>query len=496
MLNSKPSPAAQAQAALELRRRRRSLAPKPYPDLSTFVELTSGLQLEYWQRIICERLQQLVGQTGQRLLIHGPPQFGKSIIISQRFPVYTLGVNPTYRVRVACYNVSHAQRFSRVNLDLMRDPTFLAAFPDPGARVPAIASVEEWSTAARSAMRDANPSFRPLGLGSGFTGLGVDTLVIDDPYKDRMDARSEAINAMLWGWWTDTVIPRMNPATNVVVMFHRWWEGDFAGRLIEQGGWELLRFPAIADGLPGDPTNRAIGEPLSPRYPLPYLAGVKAKQGTSFEALYQGTPFPAEGGLFRVGRLGEPLDFIPGYLDTPRVRRWDIAASDGKGDYTAGVLMALMPDGRYVVEDVVRGQWDGDERDRIMRMTAVRDQGRIGPQHNATVMQLVPQDPGAAGKDMAKAFVRLLSGFNVVVETESGSKEVRADPFASQWNAGNVALVRAEWNADYLAELERFPQGRYDDQVDASSGAFNRLARSGYGLLDEEIAQALVGFTG
>jgi predicted phage terminase large subunit-like protein len=413
-----------------------------------------------------------VHQQGQRLLIHGPPQFGKSIIISQRFPVYTLGINPSYRVRVACYNVSHAQRFSRVNLDLMRDPSYIGFFPAAGVGVPAVASIEEWSTAARSAKRDANPSFKPLGLGTGFTGLGVDTLVIDDPYKDRMEARSEATNAMLWGWWTDTVLPRLNPATNIVVMFHRWWEGDFAGQLLAQGGWELLRFPAIADGLPGDPTGRAIGEPLSPRYSLEYLAGIRQKQGTSFEALYQGTPYPAEGGMFKAGKVGW-VDVVP--AGAARVRRWDVAATDGAGDYSCGVLMARQGQ-RYYVEDMVYGQWGSAQRDGIIRETAERD-ARRGP-----VTTILPQDPGSAGKDMAFAFVRLLAGFAVEIERESGDKQTRADPFASQWNASDgqetwtVALVRGEWNEWYLGAMLAFPNGRYDDPVDASSGAFNRLA--------------------
>ena len=53
---------------------------------------------------------------------------------------------------------------------------------------------------------------------------------------------------------------------------------------------------------------------------------------------------------------------------------------------------------------------------------------------------------------------------------------MRADPFAAQWQAGNVRLVSAPWNRDYLDEHEHFPAGKYKDQVDASSGAFNKIA--------------------
>jgi predicted phage terminase large subunit-like protein len=438
--------------------------------LAALVESTAEITLENWQRTICTRLDALIHQTGQRVLVHGPPQFGKSLIVSQRFPAKALGERPDLRVRVACYNVSHAERFSKVNLDVMRDPIYIKMFPDAGARIPAICPAEEWSTAARAAKRDANPSFKALGLGTGFTGMGVDILVIDDPYKNAQESRSEAVNTMLWDWWTQVVLARLNPATNIVVMFHRWWEGDFAGKLIESGEWELLRFPAIADGKDGDPSGRAVGEPLSSRYSLEYLANLKVSMGTAFEALYQGTPYPAEGNLFKAGRITF-VDAAP--AQATRVRRWDVAASANTGDYSAGVLMSRSGN-HYIVEDVERGRWATDERDAIIRETAERDKARYG-----SVTTVLPQDPGSAGVDSARAFVRLLAGFKVETERETGDKVTRADPFASQWNAGNVQLVRGPWNEVYLSELLAFPSGKHDDQVDGSSGGFNRLASTG-----------------
>lgn len=456
------------RAKAEQERRRREAAAEQaasIPSLAQFVEATADLTLEAWQHIVCRRLEQLTEQQGQRLLIHGPPQFGKSIIISQRFPAYAIGRRPDIRLRVACYGVSHAERFSKVNLDLMRSPEFIGFFPAPGARVPKVCPAEEWSTAARSKKRDANPSFKALGLGSGFTGMGVDILVIDDPYKNAQEARSAATNLMLWDWWTQVVLSRLNPATNIVVMFHRWWEGDFAGKLMEQGGWELLRFPAIADEHPGDPTRRHPGEPLSPRYTVEYLKELKRQQGTAFEALYQGTPYPAEGNMFKAGKV-QFVDVAP--RNAIRVRRWDLASTANGGDRTTGVLVTYVPAGMTYIEDVVCGQWDTDERDAMIKETAELDRQR------GSVLQLGPQDPGSAGKDVARAFIRLLAGFSVETERESGDKVTRADPLASQWNAGNVALVRGPWNKDYLEEMLAFPNGKFDDKVDGSSGGYNR----------------------
>lgn len=443
--------------AIQQRRRAAPHAAAPAAALASYVEQTAALTLEPWQRIICDRLERLRDETGQRLLIHGPPQFGKSIIISQRFPAWLLAVNPEHRVRVACYNVTHAERFSQVNLTLTQQAGI----------VPSRASVKEWSTTDRAAKLDANPSFVPLGLGTGFTGLGADTLIIDDPYKNRQEARSEAVNAALRGWWTDVVLPRLNPATNVVVMFHRWWDGDFAGYLIAQGGWELLRFPAIADGKPDDPTGRPEGELLSPRYDHAYLDAMRREQGESFYALYQGDPVPASGGLFKHGKV-TIIPVAPAGITW--VRWWDKAATAHAGDYTAGVLLGKDADGIIYIGDVQRGQWDGAERNARIRETGILDQQRYG-----SVRQWGPQDPGQAGKTEAAAFVRLMDGLPVETERETGSKLVRAQPFADQWNVGNVKLVAGSWNAEYLDELTTFPYGKYDDQVDASSGAHSKV---------------------
>jgi len=57
----------------------------------------------------------------------------------------------------------------------------------------------------------------------------------------------------------------------------------------------------------------------------------------------------------------------------------------------------------------------------------------------------------------------------------STSKVARADPFSAAAEAGNVKLVKGLWNEEYLREFELFPAGKHDDQVDASSGAYEKL---------------------
>jgi predicted phage terminase large subunit-like protein len=90
---------------------------------------------------------------------------------------------------------------------------------------------------------------------------------------------------------------------------------------------------------------------------------------------------------------------------------------------------------------------------------------------------VLEQEPGSAGKSVVDYLTRKLAGFTVFADRPTGSKEVRAQPFASQCGIENVVLVAGPWNDAYLSELCVFPNGTYDDQVDASSGAFTRIAR-------------------
>ena len=166
------------------------------------------------------------------------------------------------------------------------------------------------------------------------------------------------------------------------------------------------------------------------------------------------------------------VDLIPEDL-VKVVRRWDLAATEpNEGntdpDYTAGVLMGKRKNGRYIVLSVVTERQRSHKVRELVVRTANNDtrKVKIG----------VSQDPGQAGKDQAESYVRDLAGFSVEVIRESGDKITRADPFAAQWQAGNVDVVRAAWNEAYFTELEAFGGMKaHDDQVDASSGAFLML---------------------
>src|SRR5574343_43352 len=173
----------------------------------------------------------------------------------------------------------------------------------------------------------------------------------------------------------------------------------------------------------------------------------------------------AGGGMFK-REWFQIVDVAP--VEARRVRYWDKAGTEGDGARSCGVRMAQTADGLIYVEDVVKGQWSSFHRNRVMLQTAELDGARVAI--------WTEQEPGSGGKESAEITVQLLGGFDVHAETVSGDKETRAYPFADQCEAGNVYLVKGAWNAQYIDELATFPSGQYKDQVDGSSGAYNKLA--------------------
>lgn len=445
--------------------------------LARFVALTAGIELDAWQLDLCARLESLTRTKGRRLLIHAPPQFGKSIIVSQRFPAWLLAQQPSHRIKLACYNITHATKFGRIIRGLINSTEYQGLFPSPDVKLPKLTSAGEWALAARRALRDSQPSFKALGLATGFVGEGADTLIIDDPYASPEDAYSETINSKVHSFWSDTAKPRLAEHTNVVVMFHRYQEYDLAGWLMEQEPteWELVRYAAVADGqyrhpvterLYDDPLGRKEGEKLSPRFTDKWL---DSQQQNSFvwHGQFQGRP-TAKGGLYFKSEWFEIVGAVP--AGARRVRYWDKAGADeDAGDFTVGLMMSRDAKGIFYIEDVERGQWTAHPRNQKIKLVSELDRQKHG---NTRIF--IEQPPGLA-KESTDTVIKELAGFPVYADPVHGDKVSRAEPLKAQCEAGNVKLVRGEWNRKFLDELTAFPAGRNDDQVDAASGAFKKL---------------------
>jgi predicted phage terminase large subunit-like protein len=157
------------------------------------------------------------------------------------------------------------------------------------------------------------------------------------------------------------------------------------------------------------------------------------------------------------------------------VRGWDLAATKKqmKGDdpdFTATVKTKMV-DGILYVLDCDHVRMDAVETDRMILSIASQD-GR-------EVAQRFEQEGGSSGKRDAHYIVSLLAGYDVATIPPTGDKLARGRPFAAQAAAGNVKIVRGEWNNTYLSHLHAYPDGAHDDIWDANSVAANDLMGGG-----------------
>ena len=403
------------------------------------------------------------GEQGlSHIIVEMPPRHGKTVTISRLYPTWHLGRNPDHRVILASYGATLAYKNSRYARNVLLSAKYQQLYPDvtlaEGSK-----STEAWDIADHEGGLDA------MGVGGGVTGKGGHIIVVDDPVKSREEAESEVYREKVWDWFTDDIYSRREPGAAIIVVMTRWHMDDLAGRLLTNDPdlWHEIKLSALAEA--NDPLGRSEGAALwSTRFPVDVLLQTKKMMGEySWAALYQQTPIPQEGGLFKRNKFNL-IDVAPRDI-TRCVRFWDLALSEKESaDYTVGVLMGETTGKRPVVLDVQRFQaeWD-DVVPRIARV-AVQD---------GKAVQVGVETAFYQTRAVKKLLERPeLHQFSIQGYKPDKDKWTRALPFAARVGEGDMVYVlRSTWTEDYLDELCAFPFAAKDDQVDASSGAYLML---------------------
>lgn len=179
-----------------------------------------------------------------------------------------------------------------------------------------------------------------------------------------------------------------------------------------------------------------------------------------------------EAGEFFKREWFEILDAAPKHSGIRWVRSWDCAATkvskkNADPDWSVGSKLGELG-GEYFLAAVSRFRKDpaGTEGEML----------RIAKEDGPEVEIHLEQEPGSAGVAQADHLQReVLKGFATYAHRVTGDKVTRAKPLSAACAQGRVKLVRGPWNSEWLDELEAFPAGDHDDQVDSGSGGFNAL---------------------
>lgn len=415
--------------------------------------------------IICNALMRVYRGECKRLIINIPPRYSKTELAVVNFIAWSLGKNPDAEFIHASYSGTLAETNSANVLDLLKHEAYREIFPKT---LTASDAKAHWRTTSGGVLFTTSVGGTCTGFGAGKARDGFGgAIIIDDPHKAD-EARSDVMRQHVVDWFQNTLESRKNSKeTPIILIMQRLHEKDLSGWLLGRkpgeppcpGGngevWEHICLQALQeDGNSLWPEKHSVEDLRRIEEAAPYI----------FSGQYQQAPSPAEGGLFKPGKI-ETIDILP-VGQVLWVRGWDFA-STVDGDWTAGIKLGKMQDGRFIIADVRRFREGPDVRDAEIKNAAASD--------GLGVKVCIPQDPGQAGKTQVLYLTRALQGFRVSSSPESGDKITRAEPFAAQVNVGNVLMVRAGWNDALIDEMRMFPNGAHDDQIDALSRAFSDL---------------------
>ena len=428
-------------------------------DLTAFTEFAFGVvrpgitfKPNWHFEAVTHKLSQVAKGDIRRLIVTLPPRTLKSLCASVALPAWFLGHYPWERVVVVSYSDflarTHANDFRR----LVNDPLYQATFP----------AMRLERDTDREIMTTERGKRIATSIDGTLTGLGGNLIIIDDPIK-LGDAMSEAVRQRVIEWYRSTLLSRGDDktATRIVVVMQRVHQNDLVGYLQEQGGFEILNLPAIAQKsqtyeLGGGRTyTRQQGELLHAEHePAEALIELKREMGPiAFSAQYQQSPIPPGGAIVKRKWLAT-YDQIACQPGDRIVISWDIALSETEsGDYSAAVVLLIRKEVFFILE-VVRGRFPFDTLKR-----KVMDLKRR--YHPSTL--LIEESPISLG------LIQSLREQSINITTYKPDTDKRARLIAQTdlFAGGSVRLPqRAGWLEEFVAELLAFPGG-HDDQVDA-----------------------------
>jgi predicted phage terminase large subunit-like protein len=428
--------------------------------------------LQWFHKLICDKLDALLdGSLGKdKLMIFVPPQHGKSEISSRQFPAYALGKNPKTKIALCSYSSDLASGFNRSVQQIIDTDEYNGIFPDTQLN-----STNVSSDSKRGVLRNSTifetvgylGFLKAVGVGGSLTGTPVDLGIIDDPFKDRQEARSKTIREKVWSWYEDVFSTRLHNSSKQLLLFTRWHEDDLAGRLLhrEADQWEVVAIPALKEEMPPLPQAIEINDPRgidealwADKHSAERIKKIREFSPITFSSLYQQRPTAQEGNLIK----REWFEIVSNWDN--RKFKTDIYidgayTSNTANDPTAIMLVAYNKEQSIVLNSTTV---------HLELYELLEFFPKYCDTHNVEKGRTrVFIEPKASGKSLRSMLKK--KGYNAI---EINNKRValgkvsRVEDSSPALQAGKVSVLKGSWNNNFIDECVSFPNGLHDDQVD------------------------------
>ncbi len=399
------------------------------------------------------RLQEFASGRGpQRLIVSLPPRHLKTFTCSKALPAWILGHHPKAKIMIVCYGKSLAREIAYHTRAIMLEDWYRKAFPTRLAKNRR--GVLDFATTAGGELFAAS-------IDGAITGRGADFIIVDDPAQIDDYANNEKLELIV-AKFNSKIRTRLNHPRRgrILVVAHRISENDLPGHLIAQGGFDEIKLPFVATRRrkfkfgDGRVWVREKGDFL-----LPYFTKrdeEKLRKTTvkpSFEMLYQQNPKASS----RLRIHAEYLKHGNAAPDAPIVLSIDPGQKGGEANSYSCVQAWAYGEDVHTLVDVWRGQVDYRRlRDAVRQMIR---------RHLPSVVLIEGNNLGGA----LATDIRSQSGMVVESIMPRQSKVERLRKHIALFRAGGIVLQSGAWNEAYIAEMIAFPDGEFDDQVDATS---------------------------
>lgn len=438
------------------------------------------LELQPFHRVYYRVLEAFATGRVRRLIVTMPPQHGKSVGATTLLPAYVLGLDPDCRAAIASYSGALASKFNRRVQRILDGPEYAAFFPQTtikkGAKPPGyVRTAEEVEIIGRRG------GLLSVGREGSLTGNRVDCFILDDLYKDALEANSPLVRANCWEWYTSVVRTRMHNRSRELIVFTRWHEEDLIGEIARRepveplrawsqigetpgNEWLHLNFEALKTGVPTQLDPRQPGEALWEQQQAAALLAAKRRlDPLQFEAMYQGRPAAREGLLY--GLNFAEYDFLPRDI----VRRASYTDSADTGDdYLCTLAYTVDAGGVIYVTDAVYTRESMEVSEPMVAEVLVRSDTR---------QALVESNNG--GRGFARAVQALAPQVRVEWFHQSGNKEARI--LSNAATALHLLRFPRGWNmrwpelyAHLTTYRRQFRANRWHDAADVVTGIVER----------------------
>lgn len=472
--------------------------------------LTRGRTHNRWRyvQLLSQKFRDAVEGRSPRQIWNVPARYGKSTTSSRWGPVWLLDLVPTASIIVTSY----ADSLADDHAVFVRD------------------TLEEHADVLRTRLRrdrrradrfvtEEGGGLMAAGIRSGITGFGAGGgggIVIDDPFKDWIEAHSPTTRTLVWNQYRSVLRLRLDSDDAWIIVVHtRWHDDDLTGRLMtasedETGDeWELVRLPAIAEPpssnpldpewmrLP-DPIGRKPGDVLErERFSLDAVLSRQRALGSYLTAgLEQQRPAPEEGGELKRAwwRL---VDQLPPRFDEV-ISSWDMKLKDKEtGDFVVGQVWGRTGSDAWLIEQT-RGQYSQLGTKLAIALMAVRhpyvrahyiENTGNGPEVMAELRKGdatfdVPEDwasrLGMTEAERAAVQRLMRRGMTSLLPVNvKGNKVIRARAESGKLEAGHCHVLDSDLGGlALIEEAASFPNGAHDDMVDSWSQAMSKLLRT------------------